>query len=471
MGSEAVTHEVSFPRPGWAEQDPEAWWEEFSRICRVLLSRGDVRPEEVKAIGCSGMMPTVVALDASSTPLRPAILYGIDSRAADEIRIIQQIQASSGETGRALTSQSAAPKVLWLKRNEPEVFRKACTIVSATGFLVYRLTGIATIDVPTAVEFNPLFDPVKLEWDPRWCCELGIPQAILPRVVPATEVVGRVTPWAAQKTGIPAGTPVIAGTGDVLADRLAMGMTLPGDSALTYGTTMTVSVLVKSIKNDSRLLIGPYVIPGLYRVSGATNASGSLLSWLCRILGSDAETDDWRRRIEQDASGIEPGSEGLIVLPYFNGERTPIFDDRVRGLIAGLTLSHTPAHIYRAFIEATAYALLHNLEVMEENGCRPERVVSSGGGTRSELWLQIVSDVTGLEQVILDQLWGAPLGAAFLAAIATGAIGVFEEVKTWTRPQRIIRPNAERSRLYADYYRVFRQLYLATRPYLHQLSR
>lgn len=473
LSSETVTHTISSPRPDWAEQDPAIWWEEFKHICRALFSKSGITPQDIIAIGCSGMMPTVVPLDERGNHLRPAILYGIDSRAGEEIKLIDSIQTDISSLGerKPLTSQSAAPKVLWIKRNEPEVFEKTETIVSTVGFLVYRLTGMPTIDIPTAMEYNPLFNLEKMAWDSNWCKELGIVERVLPLPLPAMHVVGGVSPQAAAETGLRLGTPVVVGSGDVLADRLAMGMTEPGDAAVTYGTTMTVSIIPQEFKSDPRLLCGPYVIPGLYRIAGAMNTSGALIDWMYRTVGPTSEAGDWRRDLEFEAARVEPGSEGLLVLPYFSGERTPLFDDQARGVIAGLTLRHTKAHLLRASLEATAYALLHNLEVMGESGYRPAKVVSTGGGTRSRLWLQIVSDVTGVEQQILDHQWGAPLGAAFLAGIGVGLVADFKEAKEWTKCVEVIWPEPRRTAIYQAYYQNFRQLYQVTQEQIYRLGK
>lgn len=455
-------HGLSMPRPGWAEHDPEGvWWEDFVAICRELLERADDR---VAAVCTSGIGACLLPADAAGNPLRPAILYGIDTRAAREI---EELTGRYGERtilercGSPLSSQAVGPKLLWLRRNEPGVWERTRKIFMASSFLVWRLTGEYVLDHHSASQCDPLYDLREYRWIGEWAEEIA-PGLPLPRLLWPAEVAGRVTPEAARATGLPAGTPVAAGTIDAWSEGASVGVQRPGDLMLMYGTTMFIIEVVSEPLHHPGLWGTTGILPGTRNLAAGMATSGALTGWLREISGGLPY-----ERLTEEAAAVAPGSDGLVVLPYFAGERTPLFDPKARGLIGGLTLSHTRGHLYRAVLEATAYGVRHIFESMREAGGGGGRLVAVGGGTKGGLWTQIVSDVTGRSQQLPEQTIGASYGDALLAA---RAVGLADEDTDWCTIADTVEPDPSNRGLYDELYRVYRELYPATREQMHRLA-
>jgi xylulokinase len=456
-------HELSLPLPGWAEHDAEhIWWDDFLLLCQELLAQAD-RP--VVALCVSGIGPCLLAADEQGKPLRPAILYGIDTRATREIEDLTRQYGSEpvlARGGSPLTTQSVGPKLLWLRRNEPEVWQRTRQMLMASSFLIERLTGEYVLDHHSASQCDPLYDIHTNSWIGEWAEEIA-PGLALPRLLWPSEVAGRVTPSAAALTGLPAGIPVAAGTIDAWSEALSVGVSEPGDMMLMYGTTLFFVEVQREALVHPSLWSTAGVFAGTHTLAAGMATSGALTAWLKQIAG-----DLPYETLLAEAQMVTPGSDGLVVLPYFAGERTPLFDPQARGLIAGLTLRHGRGHLYRALLEATAYGVRHVLEVMREAGGEIGRLVAVGGGTRGGLWTQIVSDVTGLEQQIPEKTIGASYGDAFLAALAAGLI---TRTTSWNPITALIEPRRSVRETYDDLYRIYRQLYPATLDLIHQLAR
>jgi xylulokinase len=455
-------HDVSLPRPGWAEHDAEqVWWADFTAICAELVPHAQ---GGIAAVCASGMGPACLVADAQGRPLRPAILYGIDSRATYEIA---ELTARYGlatileRCGSPLTTQAVGPKLAWLRRHEPEVWGRTRRLLMASSFIVQRLTGEYVLDHHSASQCDPLYDLKEQCWIEEWAAEAA-PGLVLPRLLWPAEVAGVVTPAAEADTGIPAGTPVAAGTIDGRADAISVGVRSPGEAMLMYGTTMFLLEILPEPHAHPRLWSNVGVFPGTYNLAAGMATSGALTGWLRRIAGDVPYTT-----LLQEAAAIAPGANGLVVLPYFAGERTPLFDPLARGVICGLTLSHGRGHLYRALLEATAYGLRHILEVMREAGGGGKRLVAVGGGARGRLWPQIVSDVTDQVQTLPRETIGASYGDALLAAIA---VRLTAPSTVWNSPASLIEPRPETRPIYDQLYRVYRELYPATRAQAHALA-
>lgn len=480
LASAVVEHETSFPAPGRAEHDAEAiWWGEFVTICRKLLS-GPFTGEDVGAVGVSAIGPCMVPLDAAGTPLRPAVLYGIDTRATQEIAWLED---ECGEEdlfalgGMALTSQAIGPKILWLRNHEPEIFARTAMIHSASDYIVYRLTGEHVLDLHTAAAFNPLFNIETNTWDERYAGHI-IDLDRLPRLLGASEIAGEVSAAAAEATGLRPGTPVNAGTIDVAAESVSVGVVDPGDMMLMYGSTMFLLNLVDQPRPDHRLWTGAYSLPDRHVMTGGMATSGLVTRWFRDELAGDERHAEKESGVPayvalfDGAAEIRPGSDGLVSLPYFSGERTPLHDPDARGMVAGLTLKHTRHHLFRSILEGTGYAARHHLEIMRELGAMPRRIVAVGGGAQSTLWMQIVSDVCGITQLVPERTIGASYGDAFLAGLGAGLIPSVDVVnESWTRIARTIEPCPERTAIYDDYYTIYRELYEQSKEQVHALAR
>ncbi|OLT04067.1 sugar kinase [Pseudonocardia sp. CNS-004] len=406
-------HVTSSPRPGWFEHDAdEVWWAATTTIVRALLRES---PGPVDGVAVSGIGPAVLPTDADDRPLRPAILYGIDTRAEQEVAAQnEQFGADTLLTsvGNLLTSQAVGPKLAWVAANEPATFARTRRFYSAPGWVVRRLTGAYTLDHYSASSSDPLYElRAHSWWEPGWA---ALDQLERPRLAWPGDVVGSITQEAADATGLPRGTPVLAGTVDALAEAYSVGCRAPGDTMLMYGSTM---FLIQTVS-------APVVHPGLWAAVGRTgetfssaagmSTSGLITSWLAEVTGSGF-TD-----LLGEARKVPAGSDGLLLLPYFAGERTPIFDPRARGAWMGLSLRHGRGHLYRSILEAVGFGVRHNLATMTAAGATPRRLVAVGGGTRDDLWTQIVSDVIGLPQDIPSVTVGASYGDARMAADAAG---------------------------------------------------
>lgn len=480
IATEIVEHGLSIPRSGWAEHDADAvWWGDFAAICRRLLS-GSVSGSDVGAVAVSAIGPCLLPVDRAGKPMRPGILYGIDTRSVAEIA---QLNATFGEGplfelgGMALTSQAIGPKLLWLRHNEPDIYRNAHKFLTASSYIIHRLTGEYVIDRHTGSHSNPLIDLKSLEWDDRFA-EPIVELDRLPKLLWSDEIAGAVTQAAAAETGLLAGTPVTAGAVDAAAEALSAGVIDPGDMMIMYGTTMFFIQITDRPIPDSRMWATGYLFPGSYDICGGMATSGALTRWFRDQFGQperraeDEGGDDAYASLAQLAGAIPAGAGGTICLPYFSGERTPINDPFARGMFAGLTLAHTRGHLYRAVLEGTAYGVRHNLEAMSGMGASPGRLVAVGGGTKADLWLQIVSDVTGHDQTVPELTIGAAYGDAFLAGLATGIVpnrGSLQ--RDWVKTARTVKPNAALADVYGAYYDVFRRLYEATRDEMHTLAR
>jgi xylulokinase len=452
-------HALSLPRAGWAEHDPEAiWWDDVRALCAELVPRA---PGRVSAVGVSGIGPCLAPCDAQDRPLRPAILYGIDTRAGREIAELEERLGRErvlARCGSVLSSQAIGPKLAWLARNEPEVWSAMQRWHMASSFVVARLTGAWALDHHSASQCDPLYDLDACGWAEDWA-ELVAPGLQLPPLAWPGEVVGSVHSAGAAATGIPPGTPVVAGTVDAWAEAYSVGVTEPGDLMLMYGSTMFLVDVIDGRRDDPAFWTTRGVVPGSLTRAAGMATSGSITGWLRELTGGTPY-----EQLTEEASATPPGADGLVLLPYFAGERTPIADPRARGVVAGLTLRHSRGHLYRAILEGVAFGVRHNLEAFGE---RPRRVVAVGGGSAGGLWTQIVSDACGIAQELPVETIGASYGDALLAG--QGA-GIVEPHTRWAKRASLVEPAPERREVYDELYGLYRDLYPATRAVAHALA-
>ena len=458
-------HETSYPHPGWVEHDAETvWWRDFVELSRELVGAADGAP--IAGLSVSGIGPVLLAADGDGRPLRPAILYGVDTRAGREI---EELTAELGAEqivergGTPLSSQAVGPKWRWLARHEPEVFERTEMFLMASSYLVHRLTGEYVLDHHSASQCDPMYDLRAADWAHDWA-RLTAPGIPLPRLAWPTEVVGTVTAAAAKETGLPQGLPVTTGTVDAWAEAASVGVTDPGDTMVMYGTTMfLVQVLADTRREGGAggLWTTRGALPGTYSLAAGMATSGAITDWLRKLVGGDFAD------LVALAAKVPPGSRGLLMLPYFAGERTPLFDPDARGVIAGLTTAHGLGELYRACLEGIAYGVRHNLEAMSSSGGTARRLVAVGGGTQGGLWTQIVSDVTGSEQQVPRETVGAAFGDALFAAMA---VGQEPDVGRWNPVRTTVTPDPDASAVYDAFYAKYRDLYPATMDIAHFLA-
>jgi xylulokinase len=451
-------HAVLYPNPGWAEHDAEAiWWAQAASLARELTNQC---AEPVRAVSIAGIGPCLLVTDELGLPLRPAILYGIDTRAEAEIQeLTAQVRADGSQV--TFTSQSLAPKLLWLRRHESELWSRTRRMFMAHSFVVHHLTGAYALDRHSASTAAPLYDRGRDAWDLRQASEIA-PGLALPALLWPAEVAGLVTPRAADETGIPPGTPVAMGTLDAWMDAVSVGVRAPGDRVLDYGSTMVFIGVTGRPYNDPRMATTVGVFPGTFTVAAGTATAGALTTWFQGIVGGTSLMD-----LVEEATAVSAGCDGLLALPYFAGERAPIFDSKARGAILGLTMRHTRGHIYRALLESTAFAVRHLLESVASFEAPWGPLKAAGAGGSGGLWTQIVSDVTGESQLLSRRTLGACYGSAWLAAVASGHVSADEE---WNETATIVQPDPRNAALYDRRYRMYRELYPATVALMHELA-
>lgn len=429
--------------------------------CRAITARAPAA--EIAAVTVSGLGPCLVACDAQVRPVRPAILYGIDSRAEAEItELTTRLGADEivRRGGSALSSQAVGPKIAWLRRHEPQAWAATRFLHSAHDFVAHRLTGEYVIDHHTASQFDPLYDMTTGGWNQAWAAEVA-GRVPLPRLVWPGQVVGPLTAEAARLTGLPAGIPVVAGTVDAWAEALSAGVRGPGDLMVMYGSTMFLVLYAEQAAFHPALWCTAGVFPGTRTYAAGMATSGRLMRWLSSLTGLGFAAAD------QAAAAIPAGADGLICLPYFAGERSPLFDPAARGAFAGLTLRHGAGHLIRAGYEAVAYGVRHNLEVMAGLDVGPARAVAVGGGTQGGLWTQIVSDVTGLPQQIPAVTIGAAYGDAMLGAAATGTA---PDPFSWNPVASTVVPDPSARPAYDAAYACYREFGELITPVSHTLA-
>jgi xylulokinase len=454
-------HGLDLPRPGWAEHDAERiWWDEVVAVCRELAPRGG---DGLRAVGVSGIGPCVVPCDDNMRPLRPAILYGIDTRAGREI---DELDAAFGSDailrrcGSALSAQALGPKLLWLRHNEPEVWERCAGWYMASSLIAGRLTGSYVLDHHSASQCDPLYDLDGACWAEDWVHDV-VGSLSMPELVWPSDQVGTVTAAAAQQTGLPAGTPVVAGTIDAWAEAFSAGVRHPGDLMLMYGSTMFFVQVVQAATRHPLLWTTQGTEAGALSLAAGMATSGSLTEWVRQLAGNPVWED-----LLADAVASPPGARGLLLLPYFAGERTPIHDPLARGVVAGLTLRHGRGDLLRAVYEATAFGTRQILDLFASAAGPPRRAIAIGGGANADLWLQTVSDVTGITQQVPVETIGASHGVALLAAIGAGLV---PRDTDWSRHAREVAPVEANRELYDTLFGLYGDLYAETADTVHRL--
>ncbi|MBX3582214.1 MAG: FGGY-family carbohydrate kinase [Rhizobiaceae bacterium] len=465
-------HKLLVPQPGWAEHRPKQdWWGDFTFICRAMLAQSGIAPETIRAVGASAIGPCMLPVDANGEALCNAALYGVDTRAAREI---EELDAAIGKErilhlcGNALTSQSVGPKILWLKKNRRDIFDKAAKIVTSTTYLVQKLTGECVIDHYSAANFSPFYLIDRQGWSTELAPGIIEPER-LPKVMWTTDIAGHVTAAAGRATGLAKGTPVIAGTIDAGSEALSVGVVRSGDMMIMYGSTIFTIMLSKKRIADKRLWYAPWLFPGEHASMAGLATSGTLTHWFRDVAGRDLETASAFPKLAAEAGRSPPGANGLVMLPYFSGERTPIHDSDAKGVIFGLNLTHTRGDLYRALLEGIACGTTHIIDTYREIGEVPRKLLAVGGGTKNKIWSQATSDISRMAQTVCAKTVGASYGDAFLAALAVGDVKK-KDISAWNPEARRIVSERRNGAVYARQYRIFRELYDRNRDLMADLS-
>ena len=457
---------LSSPQAGWAEEDPATWWRNACELIPAVLAAAGRAGRDVRGIGVSGMVPALICLDEAGRPLRPSIQQN-DARAAAEVAALRQALAGADvlhRTGSAITQQSIGPKVAWLREHEPGVLWQTAAICGSCDFVVRRLTaGPAPVEANWALE-SGLYDFRAGRWAADICQAAQVDPGWLGPVAAAGTVAG---PVCCPELPDVRGAPVVAAGADHVAGALAAGLVADGDVVVELGGAG--NILVRSARPivDDRLFLDYHLVPGAWVPNGCMATTGSLVRWFQREIGHGASL----AALDAEAAQAGAGAGGLVLTPYFLGEKTPVNDPLARGALVGLHLGHRRGHLFRAVLEGTAFGFRHHADVLRELGARLDRVHLTGGGSRSALWRQILADVLAMPVTRSAHDAGAALGAAFAAGMAAGAYRSWDEIAGLTGTAGRTEPDPGPAGRYDELYAVYRSLYPALLGQQHTLAR
>ena len=452
---------LSYPHTGWVEQSPEDWWNACCLACKRILAENKVT---IRAVCVSGQAPACVPINLQGEPLRPAIIW-MDRRSvsqADRFKLNQCLQQAAAQGLNTFDSYFGGFKWLWFQEYEPQLYRQTWKILQANGYLIHKLTGTVITDPGHAGICTPFFSDELGGWSETLCDMLQFDLDKLPDILPVTSVIGQVSRSSRDETLIPAGTPVIAGAPDFLCACLGAGVLDNQSAALMLGTAGNL-MFPSAAKIDHRMLNTRFVNGDLISTGGVL--AGGAISWFCKLVNVNDP-----RILEEEARQVQPGSEGLLFLPYLLGERSPIWDPNARGVFMGLNSSHTRAHLYRAVLEGVAFSFLQMKEIMAEQGICPADVIAIDGGARSSLWRQILADALQLPVRWRNNNAGTALGCAFLAGMGSGTFNDFSQILQWLEPTIDTLPDQNNAERYQLHYKAFLDLYAALKTQFKRLA-
>jgi len=466
LGQASREHDLISMYAGWAEEDPEVWWQETIDVLRELSFLAKSQGQGISAIAVSGMVPALVLIDSEGRPVRRSIQQN-DARAHEEISWLkEQLDESKvfSLTGGGINQQTMPPKLLWLRKHEPEAFRSVKHILGSYDYITYRLTGQLTLERNWALE-SGMYNVYRGMWVPEIVEAAGISEDMLPQVIAPAQIIGTLRTDVADSIGLARDVVVAVGSGDHVASAFSAGVRNDGDVLIKFGGAGDILLCSDKLVCDPRVFLDYHLIPGKFLPNGCMASSGSLVKWFVNTFFREQKTryeadgKDFYAYLDEQASAIAAGSEGLITLPYFIGEKTPIMDPLARGVFFGLSTYHTAAHMYRSILEAVGFGFLHHVRVFEEIGLSPRRYLMSNGGARSSLWRQIVTDIVGQEVEYIRHHPGSSLGAAFVAGMAVGAFRSWEDISWYITDRVVMTPNPQSHEVYAGYFKVYRNLY------------
>lgn len=465
--SDTEEYHVYYPHPGWAEQDPEEWWDAVCRGTRRCVESSGVSPADIVGVGIDGQSWSAIPVSGDGTVLCRTPIW-MDNRSAD---ICARLNAMHGAdtflrlSGNPLTASYTTGKILWFRDTLPEVYRKTDKFLQSNSFIAYKMTGQMTQDHSQGYGLH-CFDIRKNAWDRDAAYRLGIPSDLLPELHPCHDVIGHITAEAAKLCGLSEGTPVVAGGLDSAAAALGAGVIHTGETQEQGGQSEGMSICADSCCPDKRLILCSHVIPGKWLVQGGTTGGGGVMRWIQREFTA-YETEiahlssaEVLKLLDEAAAAVAPGSDGLVFLPYMSGERTPIWDPKAKGVFFGMDFSKTKAHFIRAAMEGVAFSLRHNLETAGSIGAAVSSMRATGGCANSRFWTQLKADITGKVIEVPASDNAANLGAALLAGVGTGLYRDFEDAVSQTvRILRTHTPGEGQTQKYGKNYSVYLALY------------
>lgn len=470
-----ASYPIHYPKPLWAEQDPQDWWQAIAEGTRQALTTAGLLPGQIACLTFSAPILNVLPLDSHAQPLRPLISW-LDGRAVEEARLVMRKLGGPAIfamiVGSAITGRDLLPKYLWLKRHEPEVYRQAAALVDACGYLLWKATGRLVYEW-SAASVTGLFNFKRKTWDATLMRFFGLDPAKFPELVTSQEKVGGLIPQAAAELGLLPGTPVIAGAGDGMTAPVGSGAVLEGDGYLSLGTSGLVSV------TTSKRLVGKGGIASLQSADAdklvlitESETAGECLKWAARELYQAPPEGPTFSMMDVQVAAERPGSGGLIFTPWLCGERSPVSDERVRAAFVNLTASHTRSQMLRAIYEGVAYNIRWILDLFEAHyGLRPNPLRVVGGGAKGAPWMQIISDVTGRElEVIANPQDSMALGAALIAMVGLGIYPSLEATRPLVPVGATVKPDPAKKPVYDKLYSAYRKIYPALRAIYRKLN-
>lgn len=482
LATALTEHPISMPKPGWSEQNPADWWKSASAAAQAALAKAGVPGGEIAAIGLSGQMHGSVFLDAAHEVIRPALLWN-DQRTAAEC---EEIEAKAGGRTALIRQVSnpaftgfTAPKILWLRKHEPQSFARLKHVLLPKDFLRLRLTGELATEVSDA-SGTLLLDVTHRRWRTQLLKELELDPALLPRCVESAAVTGALSASAANALGLRAGIPVVGGAGDQAASAVGMGIVAPGLLSATLGTSGVIFAHAETPRTEpeGRVHTMCHAVAGAWHLMGVVLSAGGSLQWFRNQLGGEERAEAARRGVDpydvllESAAAVPVGAEGLIFLPYLTGERHPYSDPTARGAWVGLTARHTKAHLARAVVDGIGFALLDCLQVMRGLGCTASQIRLAGGGARSRRWRQWLADLFGQPTALTNSTEGPAFGAALLAMVGGGA---YPDVPTacaaTIQVMETVEPRKAETQRGAAAHAEYRQLYPALKESFARLAK
>lgn len=463
IAQESQSYPVYYPNHGWAEQDPLDWWKAICNCIRNILEGGQVKSTHIAGIGIDGQSWSAIALDQERNVMCKTPIW-MDTRAKD---ICHRLNTRIGEdrifevSGNPLQPAYTLPKILWYKEELPELYTRIDKVLQSNSYIAFMLTGEITQD-PSQGYGLQCFDIRTGSWDKGLCKEMGIRPDFLPDIFPSHQVIGKVNHKAAMETGLCAGTPVVAGGLDAACGALGAGVINPGQTQEQGGQAGGMSICMDNYRADKSLILGFHVVPNRWLLQGGTVGGGGVMKWFEQEFAFEERSLGGIsfNHLNNRASKIAPGSDGMVFLPYMSGERSPIWDANAKGVYYGIDFSKTKGHFIRASLEGVAYSLKHNLDVAEGVGAKVSELHAIGGAANSQLWTQIKADVTGKVIKVPASDTATTLGAAILAGVGVGVYSSFDEAvsKTVTITKEY-RPNLDNAEVYKEQYKKYLQLY------------
>ena len=452
------------PKTGWAEQDPHDWWKATGEAIRAALKQ--VPSGNVVCAGLAGQMHGAVLLDHAGEVLRPSLIWC-------DVRTQAQCDWLHSKLGKAkvieLTCNPALTnftltKLLWVRDNEPEVWKKFRHVLLPKDYVRFCLTGEHAMDVAEA-SGTLMLDVAHRRWSEEMLAAVDIPMSSLPKLCESPEICARISDKGAAHTGLKAGTPVVGGAGDQAGGAVGMGIVRAGTVSATIGTSGVVFAATDNPAMDRKGRVHTFchAVPGRWHVMGVTQAAGQSLRWLRELLKNSGHLD--YDQLTQEAAKVQPGSDGVLWAPYLMGERTPHLDPNARGTLTGLAASHTRGHVTRAVLEGVAFSLKDTFSLFEEMAVPVNKVRLGGGGAKSDLWRQIQADAYGYEVEILAAEEGAAYGGALLAGVGAKWWNSVEEASdAVVEVQKRVKPDPRTAAVMHKQYENYRLLYPALKP-------